>query len=133
MRPHSRVDSPLSVLTSIGAQRACLVDRGGMSMNPLKVLPLILCAAGTIMAQQAADRVDNPPAGERSSQRLTREVPHELVMLPYYGVFDNLAYQVNAGTVTLMGQVRRPTLKSSAERVVKGIEGVERVENNIEV
>jgi hyperosmotically inducible protein len=62
-----------------------------------------------------------------------RQVRHELVMLPYYGVFDNLAYRVDGSTVTLLGQVTRPTLKSSAENVVKDIEGVERVENKIEV
>lgn len=54
-------------------------------------------------------------------------------MLPYYGVFDNLSYKVDGGTVTLMGQVTRPTLKSSAEKVVKDIEGVESVVNQIEV
>src|SRR6266542_3157021 len=65
--------------------------------------------------------------GARGQDRLTREVRHELVMLPYYGVFDNLAYRVDGSTVTLMGQVTRPTLKSDAANVVKGIEGVERV------
>ena len=54
-------------------------------------------------------------------------------MLPYYGVFDNLAYRVDGSTVTLLGQVTRPTLKSSAENVVKDIEGVTKVVNNIEV
>jgi hyperosmotically inducible protein len=69
----------------------------------------------------------------RGQERLMREVRHELVMLPYYGVFDNLAYRVDGNTVTLLGQVSRPTLKSDAENVVKDIEGVERVVNNIEV
>ena len=64
---------------------------------------------------------------------LTREVRHELVLLPYYGVFDNLAYRVDGGTVTLFGEVTKPTLKSDAENAVKHIEGVTRVENNIEV
>jgi hyperosmotically inducible protein len=54
-------------------------------------------------------------------------------MLPYYGVFDNLAFQVNGGTVTLLGQVTRPTLKSDAENVVKRIEGVSNVVNKIQV
>jgi hyperosmotically inducible protein len=54
-------------------------------------------------------------------------------MLPWYGVFDNLAYKVDGYNVTLMGQVTRPTLKSSAENVVEKIEGVEKVTNNIEV
>jgi hyperosmotically inducible periplasmic protein len=68
-----------------------------------------------------------------SQDRLSREVRHELVMLPYYGVFDNLAYKVDGRTVTLLGQVTRPTLKSDAENVVKDIEGVEKVENHIQV
>jgi len=63
---------------------------------------------------------------------LAREVRHELVMLPYYGVFDNLAFRVQGYTVTLMGQVTRPTLQSDAETVVKRIEGVERIDNQIE-
>jgi len=69
----------------------------------------------------------------RGQERLVKEVRHELVMLPYYNVFDNLSYKVEGSTVTLMGQVTRPTLKSDAARVVKGIEGVEKVVNNIEV
>jgi len=80
---------------------------------------------------------DNQPAGalsQKSLDRLYKEVRHELVMLPYYGVFDNLAYKVDPdGTVTLLGQVARPTLKSDAENAVKRIEGVEKVFNNIEV
>ena len=66
-------------------------------------------------------------------ERFVKEIRHELVMLPYYGVFDNLAYKVDGYKVTLMGQVTRPTLKNDAERVVKDIEGVEQVNNNIEV
>lgn len=71
--------------------------------------------------------------GARSQQRLEREVRHELVMLPYYGVFDNLAFKVEGSKVTLLGEVTRPTLKSDAGNVVKGIEGVEAVDNKIEV
>jgi hyperosmotically inducible protein len=74
-----------------------------------------------------------PAQSGRGSDRIVKEVRHELVMLPYYNVFDNLAYSVDGSTVTLTGQVTRPTLKSDAERVVKKIEGVERVVNNIEV
>ena len=66
-------------------------------------------------------------------ERFVREIRHELVMLPYYGVFDNLSYKVDGYNVTLMGQVTRPTLKSDAERVVKDIEGLEKVINKIEV
>jgi hyperosmotically inducible periplasmic protein len=66
-------------------------------------------------------------------QRLAKEVRHELVMLPNLNTFDNLSFKIDGGTVTLMGQVTRPTLKSDAENVVKRIEGVEKVNNQIEV
>jgi Predicted periplasmic or secreted lipoprotein len=70
---------------------------------------------------------------EKGEQRIIREVRHQLVTLPYYTVFDNLSYKVAGDAVTLEGQVVRPTLKSDSERVVKSIEGVETVVNNIEV
>lgn len=80
-----------------------------------------------------ADRMNALRDGGTGQDRISREVRHELVMLPYYGVFDNLAYSVNGGTVTLYGQVTRPTLKSDAGNVVKRIEGVTSVNNQIQV
>jgi hyperosmotically inducible periplasmic protein len=64
---------------------------------------------------------------------LVKEVRHQLVMLPYYSVFDNLGYKVEGSKVTLIGQVVRPTLKSDSEAVVKKLEGVTSVQNEIEV
>lgn len=72
-------------------------------------------------------------SAQSSQDKITKEVRHELVMLPYYGVFDNLAYRVDGSKVTLFGQVTRPTLKSDAENAVKRIEGVQSVDNEIEV
>jgi hyperosmotically inducible protein len=72
-------------------------------------------------------------AAPKGPDSITKEVRHELVMLPYYGIFDNLAYRVDGTTVTLFGEVTRPTLKSDAENVVKKIEGVTNVVNQIEV
>jgi len=69
----------------------------------------------------------------RAVERIQKDVGHELIMLPYLGVFDNLAYRVDGYNVTLLEQVTRPVLKSYAENVVKKIEGVERVNNRIEV
>src|ERR1700685_716867 len=74
---------------------------------------------------------DQPSA--KAQERIVKEVRHELLMLPYFGVFDNIAYKVDGYTVTLLGQVVRPTLKSDAENAVKHIEGVEKVDNQIEV
>ena len=72
-------------------------------------------------------------AADKNTDRIVKEVRHELVMLPYYGVFDNLSYQVKGNQVELFGEVSRPTLKSDAERVVARIEGVDTVINHIEV
>src|SRR5450432_3101711 len=69
----------------------------------------------------------------KPQQDLVREVSHQLVLLPYYSVFDNLSFKVEGGKVTLLGQVVRPTLKSDSENVVKRIEGVTSVINEIEV
>jgi hyperosmotically inducible protein len=73
-------------------------------------------------------------ARQRNSyDRFTERIRKELVTLPYYGVYDNLSFQVNGGFVTLYGQVVRPSTRTEAERRVKRIEGVERVINNIKV
>jgi len=63
--------------------------------------------------------------------RIEREVRREIVTLPFYSLFDHFAFRVDGETVTLMGKVSRPTLKSEAENVVKKIEGVEKVKNEI--
>jgi len=89
----------------------------------------LLFAATVLVSGQ--DREHRP--SQRGEERLIKEVRHELTMLPYYSVFDDLSYKVEGGTVTLYGAVVRPTLKSDAENAVKKIEGVERVANNIEV
>jgi hyperosmotically inducible protein len=111
-----------------------------MKNKSFVVLALPLLFALTIFSMVASaspTTQDNQPAGalnQKAYERIVKEVRHELVMLPYYGVFDNLSYKVDPdGTVTLIGQVARPTLKSDSENVVKKIEGVEKVVNNIEV
>jgi hyperosmotically inducible protein len=76
---------------------------------------------------------DRAQPSARSQERITREVRHKLLMLPYFGVFDYIAFKVDGGTVTLLGAVVRPAIKSDAENSVKRIEGVEKVDNQIEV
>src|SRR5580692_8755317 len=66
-------------------------------------------------------------------QRLSKNVRHALVMLPWYGVFDNLEYTMNGSEVVLSGQVVQPVTKYDAEKSVKRVEGVTRVVNNISV
>ena len=94
----------------------------------LLVVVVTLFSLATLGSTQNRDQ---PSA--KAQERITREVRHELLMLPYFGVFDNIAFKVDGYTVTLLGQVTRPTTKSDAENVVKHIEGVEKVDNQIEV
>ena len=104
-----------------------------MKKSRLTILALPLIPSLTILSLTIFSMValaspaiqDNQPTGalpQKSIDRIYKEVRHELVMLPYYGVFDNLSYKVDPdGTVTLFGQVVRPTLKSDAENAVKHI------------
>jgi len=71
--------------------------------------------------------------GPASEGQLIKAVRHQLVMLPYYTIFDDLGYRVDGSTVTLEGAVTNPVLKSDAQNVVKNIEGVSQVVNNIKV
>jgi osmotically-inducible protein OsmY len=98
----------------------------------MKSLAAVLFAC-TLAWGAAQQQPSSAPASDRAAQRIQKEVRHELLMLPYLDVFDNLAYKVDGYNVTLIGQVTRPTLKSDAEKAVKGIEGVENVDNQIEV
>lgn len=70
---------------------------------------------------------------QRMQDRISREVFHELVMLPQLTIFDNLQYKVDGSKVTLTGQVRDAILKDSAEKTIKHIEGVDSVNNQIEI
>lgn len=94
-------------------------------------LLILFASLLSVVATLAAQDVQQPSA--KSQDRIVREVRHELLMLPYFGVFDYIAFKVDGSTVSLLGQVVRPTLKSDAENVVKHIEGVEKVDNQIEV
>jgi hyperosmotically inducible periplasmic protein len=98
-------------------------------MRKLSLLWACLFALCSLTFAQDVQR--EPSAHAR--ERIGREVRHELLMLPYVGVFDYLAYSVNGYDVTLIGQVVRPVTKSDAESAVKHIEGVEKVTNQIEV
>jgi hyperosmotically inducible periplasmic protein len=99
----------------------------------MKVKAIACLATLLALCCLSAAAQDNQKGSAKSEERITREVRNELLMLPYFGVFDFIAYKVDGSTVTLLGQVVRPVLKSDAENSVKRIEGVERVDNQIEV
>jgi hyperosmotically inducible protein len=92
---------------------------------------LMIAIAGLLFVAGSALAIGQDTG--KSQDRIAREVRHELLMLPYFGVFDNIAFKVDNGTVTLLGQVVRPVTKSDAENAVKRIEGVNKVDNQIEV
>ncbi len=94
----------------------------------LAMAATLMFASLTVFAATSAT-----PDDALARQQVARQVRKELVTLPWTGVFDNLAYKVEGSSVTLYGQVVRPTTRSGAESRVKRIEGVERVINNIEV
>lgn len=94
---------------------------------------LLLASSGIGKDLKDGSHLDPYLRGAHDEARLIQQVRHELVMLPYFGVFDDLGFTVEDGTVTLVGAVTRPTLRSDAETVVKGVEGVTKVVNNIEV
>lgn len=83
--------------------------------------------------QPAQDQAPNQTLSPAAQTKLMKGINHALIMLPYYGVFDNLVYLLQGRTVTLTGQVTNPSLKPDAERAVKKVEGVEKVVNNIEI
>lgn len=121
-------------------------------MRSLNTLPgtlgfALLLAAGTGCAARHNQAVLRGPTGAANrvvdenvlqtpvigADRIAREVRQELLTLPYYGVFDNLAYHVNGDTVILYGQVTQPSLRNDAAQAVQAIPGVSRVDNQIQV
>jgi osmotically-inducible protein OsmY len=100
-------------------------------------IPNVLVSATLSVGLLAAHDAAQAPAPNTWSQdeivRIAKEVRKQIVTLPQYGVFDDIHFGIKGKTVILEGSASRPTLKSSAENVVKKIEGVERVDNRIEV
>jgi len=110
-----------------------------LNQNQAHALSSMLVSLGTALALASSLYAAAPSRfqASRNSARfqawLMKEVRHELAMLPHLTIFDNLEYTVDGAKVTLLGQVVRPALRSDAEDVVKHIEGVEAVDNQIEV
>jgi len=97
-----------------------------------RMLLVVLSLLALVSLSAAQDAPPQQPSA-KSQERIVKEIRHELLMLPYFGVFDNIAFKVDGSAVTLLGQVVRPSLKSDAENAVKHIEGVDKVDNQIDV
>src|SRR5260370_1182214 len=102
-------------------------------MKKTMIVALIMTAGLMARVKDPVVQHQDSWVGTREETRIAKEVRHELLSLPYFGVFDDLGFNVNGSEVTLVGSVVRPTLKSDAEHVVRRIEGVTAVKNNIEV
>jgi len=94
---------------------------------------LSLATVSSASAAVNSNNGNNTSSADRGEARLQEQVRHQLAMLPYLSVFDNLQFRVDGSTVILQGQVRNSVLKPDAEGAVKHIEGVTKVVNNIEV
>jgi hyperosmotically inducible periplasmic protein len=99
----------------------------GDQMKPMCFGWMLLLWTLPLAAQAQLDR------GSGVNTRLAQEVRHQLAMLPYYSVFDNLEFRIEGTKVILSGQVTRPSLKSDAETVVRRLEGVNKIVNEIQV
>jgi hyperosmotically inducible protein len=111
-----------------------------MSLNPMRRIAIwpallaLLSALSPLPLPAQTTRAKTPPKPEEKySSTLSREIRHQLLVLPFYSVFDSIAFTLDGNKVTLTGQVVRPTLKEHAEAAVKSIEGVDTVVNHIEV
>ncbi len=114
-----------------------MLEGGKGSKMMSKALRYFSMAAGILLlAGLAQGSVTSIPATADSNPQkdgLQAKVQHELIMLPYYGVFDDIRFQVEGSTVTLTGEVRRPIVKTDAEHAVANLGEVKKVINQIEV
>jgi BON domain-containing protein len=102
-------------------------------MKALKGKIIVLVAAMSLLGSMSAAAASKTSRDVSQKSSLMKQIRKELVTLPYYGVFDNLAFDLSGDTVTLYGQVVRPSTRSDAARRVAKIEGIDRVVNKIEV
>src|SRR5437870_9368699 len=98
-----------------------------------RYLATVVLSGVLVLAQNPKLPQGRSGPSQKAVDRITKEVRHELIMLPNLSLFDHLAYKVDGYNVTLMGYVRNPSLKNEAQNVVKDIEGVEKIDNQIKV
>jgi hyperosmotically inducible protein len=103
-----------------------------MNANVIRKVILVAIFVATAVNSQAVSP-QTVSAEDKAQGRIAREARHEIVTLPYFDVFDNIELRLDGYTLTLSGQVTKPSLKAEAESALREIEGVERVVNNIEV
>jgi hyperosmotically inducible periplasmic protein len=98
----------------------------------LLVISLILTLS-SLRAQRPPEVKPATAAPKTDESQLSHEIRHQLLVLPYYSVFDYITFTLDGGNVTLTGYVLRPTLRANAEAAAKSLEGVSSVKNLIEL
>jgi len=101
----------------------------------------VLCSSAVILASASAVAARPQPHSDsrqtasqtEDTARMYQQVRHQLVMLPWLSVFDNVEFKIEGDRVTVMGQVLTPALKDEATEAAKKVEGVVRVENQIKI
>jgi hyperosmotically inducible periplasmic protein len=110
-----------------------------MKALTIQLLAAILLLAGAATAQITVDPVvadtkaAASPTGDKNETRIAKELRHELLMIPYYTLFDDLGFTVRGNNVELTGSVNNGALIGEAEAAAKRVEGVEKVTNNIKM
>lgn len=115
-----------------------------MRLQVLSLTAVFVLAAGVALAQEGGSQNQNGisvlpglkqqiTGANPAEVKIAREVRHEIALLPYYTLFDDIRFTVNGNSVTLMGDVVNPALKRDAGNAVKHIDSVETVQNNINV
>ncbi len=103
---------------------------------------VLILASAPAYTQNAGSNQQNSSAAEQDNTNtwspqlgatIVKQVRDKLTGLTDYGIFDSLRFAFKGKTIVLKGYASRPTLKSDAERAVKGIEGIEGVDNEIQV
>jgi hyperosmotically inducible periplasmic protein len=94
---------------------------------------LIFLMSLSPVATASVPKQTTPSSSGNQAKSLQDKIQHSLLMLPYYGVFDEISYKIQGDTLTLMGEVNRPYLKDEAEQAVRKVDGVSNVVNNIEI
>jgi len=92
-----------------------------------------MIAVAALVAGAAMANSNNAPNQPVSDEQLNKAVRHEILMYPYYGIYDEVGFQVANGQVVLSGAVTLPVKKSDLGRAVQHIPGVTSVTNNLEV
>ena len=95
----------------------------------MKAIAEVIVLAMLSLPSFATQRGSQP--SPKFTARALKQIQHEILMLPYYGVFDAIGFKMEGYNVTLLGQVTHATLKSDAEHAIKGIEGIEKINNQI--